>query len=417
MVAIGAASALALSTVGSATASDTTGVTKNQIVIGTTTSLTGPASPGYEFVSPAANAYFDYVNRNGGINGRQVKYIYLDDKYNPAEARRLTSQLILRDKIFAMFGALGTPPHSAVVADLNRRGIPDTFVNTGYSGFNNPRKYPMTTMMLPSYTIEAKAMASYIESTPELASKTRCLFYQDGDFGQDAEAGFNAAGMSFTATRSYFSGQQAAGFPAQMTALRQAGCDLIVFFGITSATAAMLSTNRTLGYNPTYMVTQVGSEPSIFAGLNVPPALINGMYTLSFLAPIQDTRNPFVRQMKVIVEGSNLPWNFYSYYGLNSAYVLAQALQATGQNLTRTGFMNTLQTKAGSFRSAGSVPFVMSKNNHQGYTGVWIGQYNATGVLERKTNYVLTADNSPRTKAKRTTFRPSGPTPKLLPLS
>jgi ABC-type branched-subunit amino acid transport system substrate-binding protein len=355
------------------------------------------------------------VNRNGGINGRQIKYIYLDDKYNPAETRKLTSQLILRDKIFAMFGSLGTPPHSAVIADLNRRGVPDVFVNTGYSGFNNPRKYPMTTMMLPSYTVEAKAMDYYIENTPELRGKTRCLFYQDGDFGQDAEAGFKAAGMSFTATRSYFSGQQAAGFGAQMTAFRQANCELIVFFGITSATASMLRTGGTLGYNPTYMVTAVGSEPSIFASLNVPAAALNGIYTLSFLAPIQDTRNPFVRQMKVIAEGSNLPWNFYTYYGVNSAYVLSQALKAAGPKLTRKGFMNTLQTKAGSFRSAGVVPFSTSKTNHQGYTGVWIGQYNASGTLVRKTNYVLTADNSPRTKAKRATFRPAGPTAKLLP--
>jgi branched-chain amino acid transport system substrate-binding protein len=415
LVAVGAASALALSVVGPATASDTTGVTKNQIVIGTTTSLTGPASPGYEFVSPAAKAYFDYVNRNGGINGRNVKYIYLDDKYNPAETRRLTSQLILRDKIFAMFGALGTPPHSAVVADLNRRGIPDVFVNTGFSGFNNARKYPTTYMMLPSYLVEAKAMAYYIENTPELSGKTRCLFYQDGDFGEDAEAGFKAAGMSFKTTRSYFSGQQAAGFAAQMTAFRQADCELIIFFGITSATASMLRTGATLGYNPTYMVTAVGSEPSIFAGLGVPNAALNGLYTFSFLAPIQDTSNPYVRQMKVIAEGSKLPWNFYSYYGVNSAYVLAQALKAAGPNLTRKGFMNALNTKASSFRSAGVSPFVLSKTNRQGYAGGWIGQYNATGVLERKTNYVLVADNSATGKAKRSNFKPGAPTSKLLP--
>jgi branched-chain amino acid transport system substrate-binding protein len=415
LVALGAVSALALSTIGPAMASDTTGVTRNQIVIGTTTSLTGPASPGYEFVAPAAKAYFDYVNRNGGINGRQVKYIYLDDKYNPAEAKKLTSQLILRDKIFAMFGSLGTPPHSAVIADLNRRGIPDVFVNTGFSGFNNARKYPTTFMILPSYKMEAKIMASYIEATPDLKSKTRCLFYQEGDFGLDAEAGFKAAGMTFAATRSYFSGQQAAGFGAQMTAFRQAGCDLVVFFGITNATASLLSTGRTLGYNPTYMVTQVGSDPTVFASLNVPPALLNGLYTLSPLVALGETNNPFVRQMKVIAERGNVPWNFYSYYGVNTAYVLAQALKAAGPNLTRTGFMNALETQAKSFRSAGSAPFVQSKTNRTGYTGAWIGQYNASGVLERKTSFVYTADNSDTSKAKRVNFRPAGPTPKLLP--
>jgi len=415
LVAAGAASALVLSVVGQAAASDTTGVTKNQIVIGTTTALTGPAAPGYEFVAPAAKAYFDYVNRNGGVNGRQIKYIYLDDKYNPAETRRLTSQLILRDKIFAMFGALGTPPHSAVVADLNRRGIPDVFVNTGYSGFNNARKYPTTYMMLPSYKVEAKAMGFYIENTPELRSKKRCLFYQDGDFGEDAEAGFKAAGTSFDLTRSYFFGQQAAGFSAQMTAFRQAGCELLVFFGVTSATARMLQDGITLGYNPTYMVTGVGNEPTIFAGLGIPNRVLQGMYSFSFLAPIQDSRNPYVRQMKVIAEGSKLPWNFYSYYGINSAYVLAQALKAAGPNPTRKGFMNALNTKSNTFRSAGVAPFVTSRTNHQGYAGGWIGQYNANGILERKTNYVIVGDNSASGKAKRSNFRPGAPTARLLP--
>jgi branched-chain amino acid transport system substrate-binding protein len=415
LVAVGAASALAFAAIAPASASDTTGVTKNEIVIGTTSALTGPAAPGYEFVAPSAKAYFDYVNRNGGINGRKIKYIYLDDKYNPAEARKLTSQLILRDKIFAMFGALGTPPHSAVVQDLNRRGIPDVFVNTGFSGFNNPSKYPTTYMLLPSYKVEAKVMASYIDSTADLKSKKRCLFYQDGDFGEDAEAGFKAAGMSFDLTRSYFFGQQAAGFAAQMTAFRQANCELVVFFGVTSATAAMLRTGAALGYNPTYMVTGVGSEPTILAGLNVPNSVLNGVYALSFLVPIQDTSNPYVRQMKVIVEGSKLPWNFYSYYGINTAYMLAQALKAAGPNLTRKGFMNALNTKSGSLRSAASVPFVTSARNHQGFTGAWIGQYNANGILERKTNYVLVADNSATGKAKRSNFRPGAPTPKLLP--
>jgi branched-chain amino acid transport system substrate-binding protein len=417
LVAAGASTALALSLVGQASASDTTGVTKNEIVIGTTTALTGSASLGYEYVSPAADAYFKYVNRNGGINGRKIKYIYLDDKYTAAETRKLTSQLILRDKIFAMFGALGTPTHNAVVQDLNRRGIPDVFVNTGFSEFNNPRKFPTTYMILPSYKVEAKAMANYIENTRELASKKRCLFYQQGDFGQDAEAGFKAAGMSFDSTRSYEISDLlgAAGFSAQMNGFRQSGCELLVFFGVTSATARMLGDAARIQYSPTYMVTGVGTEPTIFATRGVPTALFAGMYTISFLPPIQDTRNPYVRQMKVIAEGGGVPWNFYSFYGVNTAYLLAQALKAAGPNLTRKGFMNALDTKSRNFRSAGVAPLVISKNNHQGYAGGWIGQYNSSGVLERKTNYVLVGDNSNTSKARRVNFRPAGPTPRLLP--
>lgn len=416
LVAVGAASALALSTVGSATASETTGVTKNQIVIGTTTPLTGPASPGYKDVAPAAKAYFDYVNANGGINGRKIKYVVFDDQYNPALTKRGTSQLILRDKIFAMFGALGTPPHSAVVGDLNRRKIPDVFVNTGAASFDNPRKYPMTFPYFPSYVVEAKAMGFYIDSESSLRGKKKCLFYQDGEFGENAEIGFKAAGISFDTVVSYFSGQQAAPFTAQVSRMANAGCELVVFFGVTSATAQLLGTAARANFRPNWMITSVGSDPSVLGaslGANT-NALLNGVYTPSFLVPIQDESNPYVRQMKTIAQRNNLPWNFYTYYGINTAYVLSQAIKAAGPNLTRPRMIDALQTKASSFRSAANVPMRITKSSHQGLTGYWIGQYN-NGLLERQTNYIITATSAPTGKAQRANFRPGAPTPKLLP--
>lgn len=416
VVAVGAASALALSTVGSAVASDTTGVTKTQIVIGTTTPLTGPASPGYKDVAPASKAYFDYVNAAGGINGRKIKFVIFDDQYNPALTKKGTSQLILKDKIFAMFGALGTPPHSAVVGDLNRRGIPDVFVNTGAASFDNPRRYPMTFPYFPSYVVEAKTMAYYIQNDATLNGKKKCLFYQDGEFGENAEIGFKAAGMSFDVTTSYFSGQQAAPFTSQISRLAGANCELVVFFGVTSATAQMLGTAARASFRPTWMITSVGSDPSVLGaslGANT-SALLNGIYTPSFLVPIQDTNNAYVKQMKVIADRNNLPWNFYTYYGINTAYTLSQAIKAAGPNLTRTGLINALETKASSFRSAAVVPMRISKTSHQGLTGYWMGQYNGT-TLERKTKGIIVATSAPTGKAKTATFRPAAPTPKLLP--
>lgn len=217
-VAIAAVGGLALASAVPAQAADP-GVTSKEIVIGMTTPLTGPASPGYKDVAPAAKAYFDYVNSNGGINGRKIRLVVKDDQYNPAKTKSATSELILRDKIFAMFGALGTPTHSAVISDLNRRGIPDVFVNTGSSNFDNPRRYPMTFPYFPSYVVEAKVMAEYMKNDAGLKDKKRCLFYQDGEFGENAIKGFNAAGVSFATTVSYFSGQQVAPFTSQVTNL------------------------------------------------------------------------------------------------------------------------------------------------------------------------------------------------------
>ena len=420
-VALGAVAAVALAAAAapagaSAPAADP-GVSATQIVIGTTTPLTGPASPGYKDVAPAAQAYFNYVNANGGINGRKIKYVVKDDQYNPAKTKAATSELILRDKIFAMFGALGTPPHSAVVADLNRRGIPDVFVNTGAASFDDPKKYPMTFPYFPSYIVEAKVMASYIQSDAGLNAKKKCLFFQDGEFGDNALVGFNAAGLKFDTTVSYFSGQQAAPFTAQVTKMKSAGCELVVFFGVTSATAQLLGTSAKAAFRPTWMVTSVGSDPSVLgsslgAATN---ALMAGMYAPSFLVPFQDTTNPYIAQMKVIADKNSLPWNFYTYYGINTAYVLSQALKAAGPNLTRAGFINALQTKAGTFRSAAVVPMLESARSHQGLTGYWMGQYNGSGQLERKTSYILVATSAPTGTARQASFRPAGPTSKLLP--
>ena len=419
-IVLGASAAVVLATAAPAGASAPAadpGVSSSQIVIGTTTPLTGPASPGYKDLAPAAAAYFSYVNANGGINGRKIKYVVKDDQYNPAKAKSATSELILRDKIFAMFGALGTPTHSAVVADLNRRGIPDVFVNTGAASFDNPKKYPMTFPYFPSYVVEAKSMAYYIQKTSSLNGMKKCLFYQDGEFGENAETGFKAAGMNFAETTSYFSGQQAAPFTAQVTKLKAAGCELVVFFGVTSATAQLLGTAARSAFAPTWMVTSVGSDPSILgASLGAAAStLMKGIYAPSFLVPIQDTGNAFVSQMKVIADRNGLPWNFYTYYGINTAYVLSQALKAAGTNLTRTGLVNALQTKAATFRSAAVVPMVIGKGTHQGLTGYYMGQYDGSGNLQRLTSYIMTATSSSSGAAKQTTFKPGAPTRKLLP--
>ncbi len=420
VVTFGVVTGLALATAapsGAAVATADPGVSSNQIVIGTTTPLTGPASPGYKDVAPAAQAYFNYVNANGGINGRKIKYVVKDDQYNPAKAKSATSELILRDKVFTIFGALGTPTHSAVVADINRRGIPDVFVNTGSSNFDNPRKYPTTFPYFPSYVVEAKVMASYIQGDSALNAKKRCLFYQDGEFGDNAEKGFNAAGMKFATTVSYFSGQQVAPFTSQITKMKSEGCDLVVFFGVTSATAQMLGTSAKAAFRPTWMITSVGSDPTVLSGTlgAATNQLLNGIYTPSFLAPIQDTKNPYVSQMKVIADKNRLPWNFYTYYGINTAYVLAQALKAAGPNLTRKGLINALQTRASSFRSAAVVPMVINSRSHQGLTGYYMGRYNTSGQVLRLTSYILVANSASTGKAKKTTFRPGAPTRKLLP--
>jgi hypothetical protein len=239
--------------------------------------------------------------------------------------------------------------------------------------------------------------------------------YQDGEFGENAKTGFNAAGIDFVEETSYYSGQQLAGFASQVTTLARAQCELVVFFGVTSATAVLLGTAARAGFAPTWMVTSVGSDPDIIGALAGTKGLLNDVYVPSWIEPIQNTKNAYVRQMKVIADRAGLPWNFYTYYGINTAYVLAQALDAAGPNLTRKGFVNALQSNSSKFRSAAVVPMRFSKTSHQGLTGFYMGQYDAQGLVERKTKYIMVATSSRSGKAKKATFRPAGPTKKLLP--
>src|SRR5581483_5652982 len=100
------------------------GITATSVTIGSTQPLSGIAAPGYSEIAPASKAMFDYINSQGGINGRTINYTYLDDQYNPTKTVAQTQKLILQDHVFAIFNALGTPTHEKVVDTLNQQKIP-----------------------------------------------------------------------------------------------------------------------------------------------------------------------------------------------------------------------------------------------------------------------------------------------------
>jgi len=225
----------------------------------------------------------------------------------------------------------------------------------------------------------------------------------------------------WTAQASYLPTQIAQGFGAQVTKLKAAGCELVVFFGVTSATGVLFRTAAALSFKPDWMITSIGSEPTIVGSIvgsaAAGRAALNGVYTPSFLTPITDVGNPYVKQMKTLVEAAGLPWNFYTFYGVNTAYVMAQAIKAAGPNLTRKGLINAMQTQSKNFKSAATVPYVATKTSHQGLAGYWMGQYDAAGTLVRlgKANQVYLASNASSSKAKLATYKQPAPTRKLLP--
>ena len=360
------------------------GVSSTEIKLGMTLPLTGTASLGYNKIPGAAKAYFDYLNENGGINGRKVTLVVKDDRYVPTEAVAKTNELILKDKVMALMAPLGTANVKAVASSVNpgRRGIPVLFVNTGFSGFADKKKYPTTYTVLPSYIMEAKIMGQYINEN--FAGKKIGLLYQDDDFGSDALAGFKTAGTKFAVTVPYASGSQSATAAAGwITRFKAAEADVVILFGVSSATSAMLGTAAQLRYAPQWMLGSVGGDATTIRATGVPAAVLNGAIGFSPVPATNDMKDEYVKFFSDIyakaVPGS--PFDLNVLLGMNTAFMTAQALKAAGTNPTRKSLINAINTRGATFANSALVPAAYSRTSQVGLTGYWVGKYSATGDL------------------------------------
>jgi ABC-type branched-subunit amino acid transport system substrate-binding protein len=390
------------------------GVTSSEIKLGMTLPMTGTASPGYNKVPGAMKAYFDYLNANGGINGRKITLKVEDDQYVPTQAVAKTNKLILQDKVMALISPLGTANNKAIAASVNpaRRGVPVLFVNTGFSGFADTKKYPTTYTILPSYIMEAKIMAEYIKDN--FAGKTLGLVYQDDDFGTDALKGFASAGINFAVKVPYASGSQSAATAAGwVTKLSAAKADVVILFGVSSATAAGLGTAAALKYAPQWILGSVGGDATTIKAQGVPAGVLYNAVGASFLPSTADTSDEYIKLFSDIyakaVPGSAFDNNVL--IGMNSAFVTAQAIKAAGTNPTRKSLMAAIEAKGASFASAALLPLNYSKTSHIGYNGYWFGKYSPTGDLKPLDGkYVLyTTDSGSGAVVKSTWKRPAMP--------
>jgi branched-chain amino acid transport system substrate-binding protein len=379
------------------------GITATTITIGSTQPLTGPAAPGYSEIAPASNAYFQYLNAHGGIFGRKIIYDanvdYLDDGYNPTITASDTRKLILETKVFAMFSALGTPTHLAVVDYINSEKVPDLFVSSGCNCWNNVSTYPNTFGFQPDYTIEGKILGQYIKQN--LSGKTVGYFYQNDEFGLDGVKGLDdQLGASSIASRQNYVPTNTNVGP-QIAALQASHVQVVVSFTIPAFTALALLTAAKLGYHPTWVVSNVGSDVTTLTGLltafskgAVGGQLLGGMVTDTYLPLVGDSSNPWITLFKGIHDQyiSSLPWDGNVLYGMVQAYTLAQAFKAAGRNPTRSSFVKSLESVQLT-GGPGIVPFGYSSSNHLGYLGVQVATIGAGGS-EATTGSVYTSSDS-----------------------
>ena len=382
------------------------GITETSITIGSTQPLTGPAAPGYSEIAPASNAYFVYLNQHGGVFGRKILYEYLDDGYNPTITASQTRKLILETKVFAMFSSLGTPTHLAVIDYINSEKVPDVLVSSGCNCWNNVSKYPNTFGFQPDYTIEGKILGQYINQN--LSGKKVGYFYQNDEFGLDGVKGLDAqlgaSSVSSDRRQNYVPTNTNVG--PQIAALQASGAKVVVSFTIPAFTALALLTAAKLGYHPTWVVSNVGSDITTLTGLlttfskgAVGKQLLGGMVTDTYLPLVGDSSNAWITLFKGIHDQiiPGLPWDGNVLYGEVQAYTLAQAFKAAGRNPTRSSFVKSLESAKLS-GGPGLVPFGFASDNHLGYLGVQIAIIAADGTEATNGPVYTSSDSGPITQ-------------------
>ncbi|CEA08587.1 hypothetical protein BN1051_01943 [Arthrobacter saudimassiliensis] len=391
-----AAAALALTSCsasgGTAAAEAAPGVTDTTVTVGTHQPLTGPAAAGYSTISPATRAYFDYVNANGGINGRTIEYLVKDDGYNPANTQSAVRELVLQEEVFALVGGLGTPPHSAVLDFLNDNEVPDLFVASGSPTWDQPEDYPYTYGFMVDYPTESRVLATYAQE--QFPDGTYCFFGQDDDFGEEFQAGLEAVlGADGLADIQSYSTANT-DIAAQISSLKESGCDVVFMATINGFSAQAVGTAAKLGYSPQWLASSAGGDYSTLAaylGENAAP-LLEGFRSANYLPIYSDEQNEWTAQFKQINEEYNggAPFDGNTIFGMSIGYLFVEALKQAGENPTREALLEALES--GDVTGNGLVPLGFSGDSHRGYTGAMITTVEGGVQSYVGTPYVVSGD-------------------------
>jgi ABC-type branched-subunit amino acid transport system substrate-binding protein len=401
MIAAGCSSGSSSSSSGAATAS-APGITAHQILIGSHQPLTGPAAPGYDEIAPASNAYFAYVNAHGGIYGRKIKYTYLDDAYDPSKTVSDVHQLVLQDNVFAIFNGLGTPTHLAVVKYLNTSKVPDVFIASGCNCWNNTSAYPYTFGWQLDYIREGKILGAYIKQ--HFAGKKIGYFFQDDEFGMDGVKGldYEIPSSQVVSRQSYVPTNVNVG--PQVAALKAAGAQVVVSFAIPAFNALFKLTSLKLGFSPTLVASDVGTDPSTLGGLLEAYAkqggatvngnqLTQGIITDYYLPTLGNTGNSWIALFKKVHDtyDAKAPFDANVLYGEAVAYTFVQAMMKAGKNPTRADLVKAIN--AGLPQGPAVAPYAYSSTDHDGITGAYMGVIKNGALVQQGPVYVT--DTSP----------------------
>lgn len=337
------ASTLGLLTFGPSQAADP-GITATEIKVGNTMPYSGPASA-LSVAGKAISAYFEMINQSGGIGGRKINFVSLDDGYSPSKAVEQTRKLVESEEVAVVFSSLGTPTNTAVRKYLNNAKIPQLFIASGADKWASPAEFPWTIGWAPSYRIEARIYATYLLRTKPTAKVA--IIYQNDDFGKDYLIGLRDGlkekfDQMIVAKASYETSDPSV--DSQVVTLKASGADVLITAATPKFATQIIRKVSDLNWKPTHLLSYVSAS----IGSVLQPAGLEkgeGIITANYLKDPSDPRwdkdpgmNAYREFVAKHMSGANvLDRDIMNGYG--AAYTFEATLRAAGSDLSRKSIM------------------------------------------------------------------------------
>jgi len=351
----------------------TRGVTKNEIVLGTHTDLSGPAATYGVSSSNAIKMRFDDVNAAGGINGRKIQLIVEDTQYQVPRAVQAGNKLIHRDNIFAMVAGLGTPMNNALFKEQFDAGVPNLFplsaARSMFEPFHKLKFYGAAT-----YVDQVRAGINYFVT--KKGKKALCAMYQDTDFGKEVLDGvqIQAEKMKLKIVETTTHKPTDQDFTAQITKLKSAGCDLVVLGTIVRDSIVPYSTARKIGWTDVDFLGSAATYDLFVAAAQ--GGVTEGLYAMGLTdMPYRDTLSPTAQAwFDKYKDRYKAEPNIGAVYGYVAADLTVQGLEKAGPNLTLDTFLKGLESIKGYHDPFNGPEVNFGPDKHQGANSSFLAQ-------------------------------------------
>ena len=321
-----------------------TGATDTEIKIGNIMPYSGPASA-YGVIGKTEAAYFKKINDAGGINGRKINFISYDDGYSPPKTVEQARKLVESDEVLFIFNSLGTPPNSAIHKYMNAKKVPQLFVATGATKWNDPKDFPWTMGWQPNYQSESRIYAKYL--LKEKPAAKIAVLYQNDDYGKDylkgLKDGLGAKAASMIIAEESFETTEPT-VDSHIVRLKSTGADVFVNISTPKFAAQAIKKIAEIGWKPLHFLNNVSAS----VGSVIKPAGFENAQDIISAAYLKDVSDPQWDKdagMKAFLdflakdfpEGNKLDGSVVVGYGV--AQTLVQVLKQCGDNLTRENIM------------------------------------------------------------------------------